>query len=159
VSAIRIATGSQPHIAAWSAMRAALWPRLSRSEHAAELTRLLAEASGDFAASMAVAVDGGLVGFAEAALRRDYVNGCETTPVAFLEGLFVEPAHRRTGVARMLVAAVEHWGRRAGCVELASDALLDDCDSHAFHLGAGFEETERVVFYRKNLTFAGRESP
>ena len=27
------------------------------------------------------------VGFAEASLRHDYVNGCETSRVAFLEGI------------------------------------------------------------------------
>lgn len=133
-------------------LRAALWPQLSLAEHLDELTTRLLERSADFAAFVAMTAEDDVAGFAEAALRRDYVNGCETTPVIFLEGIYVTPKHRRTGAARMLVAAVEDWGQRLGCAELASDALLDNYDSHAFHLGAGFQETERVVFFRKALT-------
>ncbi len=132
-------------------MRATLWPESSAADHARELARLLAEAPAEVAAFVAVTGEGEPVGFAEAALRRDYVNGCETTPVAFLEGLFVSPAHRRTGVARGLVAAVEDWARRMECAEMASDAALQNGDSHAFHIAAGFEETERVVFFRRSL--------
>ena len=41
--------------------------------------------------------------------------------------------------------------RSRGCTEFASDRLLDNEASGAFHLAAGFEETERVVCYRKDL--------
>ena len=91
------------------------------------------------------------VGFAEASVRRDYVNGTESSPVAFLEGLYVIPEARRTGIARSLVAEVVRWAQGAGCRELASDALLDNHVSHAVHRALGFEETERVVFFRKLL--------
>ncbi len=132
-------------------MRSALWPGPSAAEHREELASLLAARSGADAAFVVLTDDGDAAGFAEAALRHDYVNGCETSPVAFLEGIYVEPRHRRSGVAQMLVAAVEAWARAAGCAELASDAMLDDATSHAFHAAAGFEETERVVFFRKSL--------
>jgi aminoglycoside 6'-N-acetyltransferase I len=89
--------------------------------------------------------------FAEATLRVDYVNGCVTSPVACLEGVYVEPWARRQGVARVLVEAVETWAREKGCSELASDALLENAESHRMHAGLGFEETERVVYFRKEL--------
>jgi aminoglycoside 6'-N-acetyltransferase I len=79
------------------------------------------------------------------------VNGCETSPVAFLEGIYVEPWARRQGVAKELVAEVERWAFARGCQEFASDALLDDTDSHGMHVALGFEETERVVYFRKGL--------
>ena len=88
----------------------------------------------------------------EATLRTDYVNGCETSPVAFLEGIYVEPGARRQGVARRLVEVVQQWARQMNCSEMASDALLQNTDSHGMHLGLGFEETERVVYFRKVLT-------
>ena len=91
------------------------------------------------------------VGFAEAALRSDHVNGTSSSPVAFLEGIYVRPAARRQGVAAELVAAVSRWAREAGCNELASDALLDNEISHSVHRALGFEETERVVYFRKRL--------
>ena len=78
-------------------------------------------------------------------------NGTDTSPVAFLEGIYVEPRLRRKGIGAALVAAVCAWARRMGCRELASDALLENEGSHAVHRALGFEETERVVFFRKAL--------
>ncbi|MEC5398721.1 aminoglycoside 6'-N-acetyltransferase [Uliginosibacterium sp. H1] len=92
------------------------------------------------------------LGLVEAALRHDYVNGTDSSPVVFLEGLYVTPEARRQGVAVELVAAVEEWARKRGCHELASDAALDNLTSHATHHALGFAETERVVvFFRKRL--------
>jgi aminoglycoside 6'-N-acetyltransferase I len=53
--------------------------------------------------------------------------------------------------ARALCAAIAAWGRDQGCTELASDALEDNVQSHAFHRAIGFEETERVVYFRMLL--------
>jgi GNAT superfamily N-acetyltransferase len=59
---------------------------------------------------------------------------------------------RRQGAARRLVEAVQQWAGQMKCSEMASDALLENTDSHGMHLGLGFEETERVVYFRKVLT-------
>jgi aminoglycoside 6'-N-acetyltransferase I len=100
-----------------------------------------------------VALDarGDAVGLAEASVRHDYVNGTTGSPVAFLEGIYVAPGARRQGVAAQLVAAVGTWAREQGCGELASDADVANEVSHAMHRALGFEETERVVFFRKGL--------
>ena len=95
--------------------------------------------------------EGRAIGLAEASLRHDYVNGTEGSPVGFLEGWYVDPAWQGRGVGRALVAAVEAWTRGQGCTELASDASLDNTGSHAAHAACGFEETERVVYFRKRL--------
>ena len=79
------------------------------------------------------------------------MNGTQSSPVIFLEGLYVIPELRRQGVARTLVAEVARWARACGCSELASDALLENAASHAAHRALGFAETERVVFFRKRL--------
>jgi aminoglycoside 6'-N-acetyltransferase I len=91
------------------------------------------------------------VGLAEAAIRTDYVNGARSSPVAFLEGLYVLPEARRQGVGRALVAAVERWALDVNCHELASDASLENEVSHIVHRALGFYETERVVFFRRAL--------
>jgi aminoglycoside 6'-N-acetyltransferase I len=91
------------------------------------------------------------LGFAEASIRADYVNGTRSSPVAFLEGLYVQPANRGQGIARQLVAGVQQWAEERGCTELASDALLDNHGSHAMHKALGFAETERVVYFLKSL--------
>jgi aminoglycoside 6'-N-acetyltransferase I len=134
----------------WLEMRQALWPQDSADAHRREMAAYLAqpERYGQFVARTAAGVP---AGFAEAAIRHDYVNGTGSSPVGFLEGIYVAPSARRQGVARALVSAVELWARAAGCRELASDAQLDNEPSHATHRALGFEETERVVYFRRRL--------
>ncbi|MDD9209714.1 aminoglycoside 6'-N-acetyltransferase [Aeromonas dhakensis] len=91
------------------------------------------------------------VAFADAALRHDYVNGCESSPVVYLEGVYVQPTSRRRGLAQALIAQVAQWGRELGCRELASDAAIDNLASQQLHQRLGFAETERVVFFKKAL--------
>lgn len=132
----------------WVSLRFALWPDEDPDVMAREAPSVLTRS--DMLAL--VARQGGTVtGFAEASVRRDYVNGCETSPVAFLEGIYVLPQHRHRGIARALVAAVEDWAKAQGLRELASDALLDNTQSHAMHGALGFSETERLVYFRKPL--------
>jgi aminoglycoside 6'-N-acetyltransferase I len=133
----------------WFALRRALWPEAPDADHRADIVRI-ASNSARYGAFIA-RDDGKPIGFAEASLRHDYVNGCETSPVGFLEGIYTVPVRRQEGVARALTLAVEQWTRDRGCSELASDALLDNVDSHRMHGALGFEETERVVGFRKVL--------
>lgn len=136
--------------AGWLNLRQALWPHGSRDEHLSEMSSFIAD-PGRYAQFVAYSSPGQAVGLAEAAVRTDYVNGAHTSPVAFLEGLYVVPQSRRKGIAKSLVSTVSQWARSAGCSELASDALLDNEISHAVHRALGFQETERVVFFQKML--------
>ncbi len=91
------------------------------------------------------------IGFAQCQLRHDYVEGCETSPVGFLEGIFVEEGHRHGGVARQLLRACEGWAKDMGCHEFASDCEIDNQASLAWHLNAGFEEMGRTIWFAKKL--------
>ncbi len=145
---IGVARAGAEDVADWLALRNALWPHAA-AESPDEIAALLADANQ---AAFVARDDGGRpVGFAEAAIRRDYVNGCETSPVGFLEGIYVVENARRQGVARQLVAAVAAWSRDHGCLELASDAAIDNDTSHLMHEALGFSETQRVVFFRRPL--------
>jgi aminoglycoside 6'-N-acetyltransferase I len=148
---ITIEPAGMAHLSAWAALRAELWPEADAAEHRAEIEAALAAGLDRAFACVALTGEGACIGFAEAALRSDYVNGCATSPVVFLEGIFVAGPYRRSGVARMLCRAVEAWGRGHGCSEFASDAAIDNAASHALHRALGFAETERVVFFRKPL--------
>ncbi len=146
----------------WVRMRCALWPDAGADGHAAELRSFAADEG--FVAFLARRRDGragggpggAAVGFAEASLR-PYANGCLGRPVPFLEGIWVEPAARRHGVGRGLLAAVEGWARGRGFAELGSDAALANVLSHRTHAAWGFAETERVVYFRKRLAEPGAE--
>ena len=91
------------------------------------------------------------IGFAQCQLRHDYVEGCDTSPVGFLEGIYVDSEHRRSGVARALLAACEDWARSVGCSEFASDCELDNEMSLAFHLATGFVEAGRIICFTSKL--------
>ena len=97
----------------WLEMRAWLWDHAGSIQHAAETQRVVADPSR-FAAFLAVSSEGHGAGFAEVSVRTDYVNGCRTSPVAFLEGIYVRAEFRRQGVARMLCQAAQRWGVRMG---------------------------------------------
>src|SRR5262245_47013345 len=106
----------------WARLRRALWPSLSHEAHAAEAKQQLTSGA-DTIALIVRDASGGALAFAEASLRRDYVNGCDTTPVGFLEGIYVLPEVRRRGIARELCAALEDWAASRSCSEFASDVL------------------------------------
>ncbi len=91
------------------------------------------------------------VGFAHAALRHDYVEGTDSTPVGYLEGVFVKETYRCRGVAKSLVKACEAWAASVGCMEFASDCELDNVESLAFHLKMGFIEQSRNIHFAKVL--------
>ena len=148
---MRIERCTTDHLDDWYRLRQALWPQSPSGDHRHELVNKLCAGTDSAVAFVSRMASGEVVGFAEATLRHDPVNGCDTSPVLFLEGIYVVPAHRRRGVARSLCEAVEAWGRSFGCTEFGSDALLDNAASHAFHSALGFGECERVVVFRKLL--------
>ena len=95
--------------------------------------------------------DGADVGFAQCGLRRDYVEGTHTSPVGYLEGVFVQEEYRGRGVATALLRACEAWAGEKGCAEFASDCGLDNAASAVFHLRAGFAEAGRIICFTKRL--------
>ncbi|MDK4711550.1 aminoglycoside 6'-N-acetyltransferase [Rhizobium sp. CNPSo 4039] len=146
---MRIEQAADEYLDEWTRLRVELWPDSSYEHHRAELAQF--RANENAVAYLAIDSAGHVAGFAEATLRHDYVNGCKTSPVLFLEGIYVRPEHRRGGMARALCDAVGAWDRAAACMEFASDALIDNLASHAFHAALGFIETRRVVYFRKLL--------
>lgn len=91
------------------------------------------------------------VGFAQCGLRHDYVEGTDSSPVGYLEGVFVTSEYRRQGIAKMLLMACESWAKEQGCVEFASDCELTNEESLRFHMNMGFEEANRIICFTKRL--------
>ena len=44
------------------------------------------------------------IGFAQCQLRYDYVEGTKTSPVGYLEGIFIKEGYRNKGYAKELLA-------------------------------------------------------
>lgn len=134
---------------AWCALRTALWPEGSATEHAMEIERFF-WSPGDTAACLVAEAEGDVVGFVELDIR-PYAEGCTTDRVGYLEGWYVAPAWRRRGIGRALVTAAEAWAGAQGCREFASDTPLGNTGSQAAHQALGFREVERIVCYCKSL--------
>lgn len=132
----------------WLRMRKALWPACPDETLRAEMASILADDSQ--VARVAVCDDGGLGGFAEVSIH-PHAFGCETHPVGYLEGWWVDPDLRQTGVGRQLVAAAEEWARGKGCHEMASDSETDNQVSIAAHAALEFQQTGRLVHFKKRL--------
>lgn len=125
-----------------------LWP-----EHPVEnLEKILNEyIIGEESAVFAQSIDGRIAGIALCCLRHDYVEGCESSPVGYLEGIYVQEKYRMQGIAKALCKECENWAKEMGCSEFASDCELTNTDSLRFHLGVGFREENRIICFRKEL--------
>jgi aminoglycoside 6'-N-acetyltransferase I len=133
----------------WLRMSLALFPHHSAEDLTAGMREFRARSDSDvFVAERA---DGYLAGFVEVGARL-YADGCDTSPVGYIEALYVDPDMRRRGFARALLSAAEEWARGRGYREMASDSQLDNQVSHAAHRRVGYEEVDRVVQFRKVLT-------
>lgn len=132
-------------------MRARLWP----DADAAELSREAETVAGGSSiptidAVFIAADDEGPIGFLELSLR-EFSDGCDSMPVPYVEGWYVEPDARGTGAGRALMQAAEAWSLERGFTELASDTQLHNDGSLRAHERCGFEETERLIKLRKRL--------
>ena len=125
-----------------------LWPSHDAAELRDEFTELLKSEE----AACFLAYEAGVpVGFAQCQLRHDYVEGTQTSPVVYLEGVFVRTEFRHRGLAKQLLGACENWAREKGCTEFASDCELGNDASLNFHLSMGFAEANRIVCFTKKL--------
>ena len=125
-----------------------LWPENTAEEMAAEYRVLLAD---EEAAVFLFRTEGQTAGFAQCQLRHDYVEGTDTSPVGYLEGIYVREAYRRKRVACRLLAACQDWAKEHGCAEFASDCELTNTGSQSFHQAVGFTEANRIVAYVRKL--------
>ncbi len=138
-----------------AALYKALWPESSAKEHAQEIRLILAGKAGltmPITIFVAEASDRRLVGFLEVDLR-SHADGCNAShAVGYIEGWYVAEDFRHRGVGKKLLGKAEDWARSYGCVEMASDAIIDNELSQRAHEALGYEVVDRCVHYRKSLT-------
>ena len=143
---IRLVTSAD--LPEWLRMRRLLWPHADPQDLAGELdAMMLNPMTPTFVAER----DGGrLCGFLEAGTR-PYADGCDTSPVGYIEGWYVDENLRGRGIGRALVAEAEDWAREQGCREMASDTAITNETGFKAHLALGYKEMERLVHFGKAL--------
>ena len=125
-----------------------LWPNHTVEEMREEYAQMITRPDAVF--FLAYAKDTA-VGFAQCQLRYDYVEGTDSTPVGYMEGIYVAEGCRKQGTAKALLTACEAWAKEKGCTEFASDCELENTQSLQFHLNVGFEEANRIICFTKKL--------
>lgn len=131
-----------------ASLAAMLWNTHSVDELSREFSDLISKGDAQFFLKYENNIP---VGFAQCQLRRDYVEGTETSPVGYLEGIFVKEGCRNKGYARELVSACEAWAKDNNCKEFASDCEIDNIESFQFHIAMGFTEVNRIICFTKEL--------
>jgi aminoglycoside 6'-N-acetyltransferase I len=96
----------------------------------------------------------GLCGFIEVGLR-NYAEGCTPSPVAYIEGWYVDADSRRRTLGSCLVQAAEAWAKQQGLQEIASDTQMENAISITAHTALGYQEVDRIVCFRKRLDVRG----
>jgi len=134
----------------WLVIRMALWPETDEPQHRREMALMLSDAKR-FALFVCQDQRGELAGFAEVSLRA-WAEGCESSPVGYLEGGYVAEHARRQGIGGELVTAAEDWARSRGCTEMGSNTELANRVSETAHLRLGYRVAARVTAFRKRLT-------
>ena len=132
----------------WLRLSLALFPEYSAEELDAGMREHRARSDAEI--FLAERENGSVAGFVEVG-SRPYADGCNTSPVGYIEAWYVDPDVRRMGYGRALLAAAEEWARSRGYREMASDSRLDNEISHAAHRRAGYDEVDRIVQFRKVL--------
>lgn len=131
----------------WFRMRKSIWPEAPDEYLDFDLDEIL---GSDTDIVFFALIEDKPAGMIEASLR-EYGEGCETSPVGYIEAWFVYENFRGSGVAGVLTNSAENWAREKGCTEMGSDTWLDNETSIRAHTKLGYAEVERLVHFAKTL--------
>ena len=144
----RIVKADESHLNVWTNLALMLFPE-SNFEEELGFHKSILRSKKEI--GLLYEKDHKFVGFMNLSIRTDYVNGTDTSPVAFVEAIYVLPENRKQGIARAFIAYAENFARQNGCQQLASDCFIDNTSSEQFHKSCGFIEKERVICFAKNV--------
>lgn len=148
ISAVSLYKATRDNVTDIAQMAIKMWSD-NTLEGLAEEFKAIVE--GDESVIFMISIKDQTIGFAQCQLRHDYVEGTDSSPVGYLEGIFVEQEYRNKGYAKELLQKCEEWAKKKGCVEFASDCELNNKASLTFHLRMGFAEANRVICFTKKL--------
>jgi aminoglycoside 6'-N-acetyltransferase I len=92
-----------------------------------------------------------LSGFIETSIRQK-LPGYQDSPIGYIESLYVDPTHRRKGIARQLVAFSEKWVKSQNYNHFFVDTDSNHADAIQFYKSIGFKEigsNEEEIIFKK----------
>ena len=129
----------------WAELNVALW-----SDNTIE-SRLEERAKGYCEHEFLYYIENQPVAFLSLSLRHDYVEGTDSSPVGYIEGIYVKPEFRSRGIGKELVEYAKNWSLENKCSQLASDCEITNESSRVFHNRTGFKEANTIVCFVMNL--------
>jgi aminoglycoside 6'-N-acetyltransferase I len=146
---VNIVKVTQNDFREWLDLALKLWPDYTVEEMQGDLVKILQSPREE--QFLVRDSDGKAIAFMNLSLRYEYVPGASQSPVAFVEGIYVQDEYQNQGIGTYLIRYAEQWALAQGCTQLASDALLENTGSYQFHTKVGFQEVEKVVSFIKQL--------
>jgi aminoglycoside 6'-N-acetyltransferase I len=125
-----------------------LWPKNDFNELKREFSELIYSAENKLFLYL---VNDEPKAFIHISIRSDYVEGAESSPTGFVEGIYVSPDFRRMGISQKLLKEGERWLKEKGCTQIGSDIELDNDSSYYFHTSVGFKEVNRLIAFIKDI--------
>lgn len=126
----------------WKQYRNAVYDSLSDEFHEIEMEKIFD--SLDWFCYFLTVENNKIIGLVELS-SRNIVDGCLSSPVAYIEGLYIEEKHRGKGSGKEAMGTIHHWCKQKGFTELAADTELANLDAQKYFNAVGFKETYRVV--------------
>lgn len=96
--------------------------------------------------------NGQTIGFITVSIRTDYVEGSKTSPVGYVEAIYVNTEYRKQGLAKLLFQKGEQWTKFQGCSEIGSDTWDWNIPAQEFHQKLGFKKEDVLVHFIKKIS-------
>ncbi len=132
----------------WKAMRCDLYEALDDGFHDREMSQV--HSSDVWYCRFIVDQLDNPIGMVELSLR-NIVDGCLSSPVPYLEGLYLMSGYRNKGVGQQVMQLLIQWCMDNGHKEFATDTEITNHRAQQFYERLGFAEVDRVVGYKIEL--------
>lgn len=154
----RIISKNDIEISEYHRMRYTLWSDHNEKELYDEMLQILKGKTFyknelSWTVFVAVRENGELGGFIEVTLYPE-LDFCDSKPIGFIEGWYVDDDLRKNGVGKKLVEIASRWVIKNNCAEIASDVEFDNIGSQKAHEALGFikyHADNKCFFYKRKL--------
>ena len=126
----------------WRQMRGEVYGSLDDEFHEKEMEQIFARE--DWFCHFLTGTSNQILGLVELS-SRNIADGCLSSPVAYLEGIYLKKELRGRGLGKEAMGLILHWCKEKGYKELATDSELSNLNAQKYFNALGFHETFRIV--------------